>query len=146
VNVGKRSALPVIVLLLLTLLACGNTTVWAEQKYNALSDFSYTVSGEEMRISGYMGTDAEVRIAPAYTVEGVSYTVTEIEAAAFEAQALITYVELPATLKIVGEYAFYDCLELKTAVVNGDETQIDEGAFGFYYISRVRTVLLKDSF
>lgn len=133
-NLGKRIAVPVIALLLLTLLVC--VPVRAEQEYNALSDFSYTVSGEELLITGYTGAATEVRIAPSYTVNGAVCTVTGIEAAAFEAQETITYAELPATLEFVGEYAFYDCLELKTVVAKGAQTQIDEGAFGFYYISR----------
>ena len=138
-NFAKRIAVPLLVIvLLLTLLAWGNAPVQAvaEQDYNPLSDFNYTVSDGMLTITGYAGNSVEVRIAPSYMIGSELYTVTTIEAAAFEAQEEITYVELPDTLELVGEYAFYDCLELKQVVVRGKQTQIETGALGFYYISR----------
>lgn len=137
-NWWKRSLLSVAVLATAALLLMAGAYFKAESasQYNALTDFDYSVSGEKITILGYTGTGAELRIAPTYEVTGIRCTVTAIGETAFEACEQLTYVELPDTLEQVGEYAFYDCLNLKTVVVKGADTEVSAGAFGFYYISR----------
>ena len=60
----------------------------------------------------------------------------EIAESAFEANEAIKSIVIPATVKEIGAYAFYDCTSLTNATILGKDTVIGEVALGYYYISR----------
>ena len=113
----------------------GSVTV-GEVSANPIEEFSYELSGGEMTITEYIGTATKVMIAPTYTVAGVEYTVVEIAESAFEANTSITSVIIPETVKIIGDYAFYDCTALTDVTIYSKDVAIGECALGYYYISR----------
>jgi len=113
----------------------GSVTV-GEPEANAISDFTYTVSGTEMTITGYTGGARDVIIGSKYTVGGVEYTVVAIADEAFVENTDITSVVIPETVKYIGEAAFYDCTSLTEVTVLSEDAEIGEVALGYYYIKR----------
>ena len=111
-------------------------TVSNTEAVTPLSDFTYELGADGMVITGYTGTKSSVVIADSYKIDGTSYNVVEIAESAFEAVEGIKSVVIPATVKTIGDYAFYDCLDLTSVTVLGKETTIGEIALGYYYISR----------
>ena len=103
---------------------------------NDLSDFEYELTADGIIITGYNGTKANVVIGESYEIDGKTYDVVEIAESAFEANEDIKSVVIPATVKTIGDYAFYDCTSLVSVTVLGKDTEIGEIALGYYYISR----------
>ncbi|HNX04498.1 MAG TPA: leucine-rich repeat protein, partial [Opitutales bacterium] len=68
-------------------------------------DFTYTVSGTDVTITGYTGSDASVTI-PA-TIDG--NPVTAIGASAFYNCDSLTGISIPASVTAIGASAFRDC-------------------------------------
>ena len=101
-----------------------------------IDKFTYELSGNEMTITGYAGTKANLTIAETYEIDGVVYTVTAIGEGAFEGCETLETVDIPATVTSIGDYAFYDCTNLKCATVRNAEAQLGEISLGYYYIRR----------
>ena len=114
----------------------GTVTVAQASAATDISNFTYTLSGTQITITGYKGTKANVTIAEAYEIDGVVCTVTAIGESAFETCELLTAVDIPATVTSIGDYAFYDCTALMRATVRNANTQLGELSFGYHYISR----------
>ena len=103
-----------------------------------LSDFSYRLVHGGIHITGYIGSDTTVQIAESYIVKGSERIVTNIEESAFEGNESITYVSIPATVDMIGDYAFYDCNALTDVTLWSKYAEIGELAFGYYYIDRTK--------
>ena len=73
-------------------------------------DFSYSRYYDNVLINSYNGSDAEVTV-PA-EIDGK--TVIGIKSGAFAENESVTSVTLPEGLEFIGEYAFGDCINLKS--------------------------------
>ncbi len=78
-------------------------------------DFTYSVSENEVCITGYNGTEAVLKI-PA---EINGYKVTSIGEDAFNANEIITQVMMPDSIISIGKHAFYMCSSLETVQLPG---------------------------
>lgn len=108
---------------------------------NAIGDFIYTVSDNEMTITGYTGDATEVNIGSHYTVDGVEYTVVAIGMEAFLENETITKVTIPETVKTIGEAAFYDCTSLTEVVILSKDAIIEDVALGYFWASRKEQIV-----
>lgn len=72
----------------------------------------------------------EITIEPYVTYEGEEYTVTEIGPGAFFYCELIKRINLPETIKKIGEMAFYQS-GIETMVIPNSVDTIQQSAFGF---------------
>jgi len=70
-------------------------------------------------------TDTKVYIP--YETEG--YTVTEVDAHAFEACLQMTHVTVPHSVRSIGESAFFGCTELETVEISSSIETIGKNAF-----------------
>lgn len=113
----------------------GSVTV-ADVSANPIEDFVYELSGNEMIIKEYVGTAKKVIIGSTYVIGGEEYTVVEIAESAFETNENITSVVIPETVKVIGAYAFYDCLALTDVTIYSKDAVLGECSLGYYYISR----------
>ncbi len=89
-----------------------------------------------LSVDGYKGNDTKIVIADEYEINGTKKKITEIGDSAFEGNKVITSVIIPECVKKIGDYAFYDCDNLKEATVLGKDTVIGEKALGYHYVSR----------
>lgn len=108
---------------------------------NAIGDFIYTASGNEITITGYTGSATEVVIGSTYIIDGVEYTVVEIGMEAFLENETITKVTIPESVKKIGEAAFYDCTSLTEVIVLSKDVEIEDVALGYYYASRKEQIV-----
>lgn len=114
---------------------------------NGAKDFDYTIQNGEVTITGYKGTGGEVDIPS--TIDG--YPVTEIGGYAFSNLSNIWKINIPDTVKKIGNVAFMStsitditipagvqeipfsafarCPSLKVVTVLGKTTTIDDYAF-----------------
>lgn len=118
------------------------------QDPSPVTDFSYTISDNEVTITGYLGSNAHVNV-PA-TIEGLPVTV--IGARAFYWKSTLLTVSLPSTVHTIendafhysdrltavygtenvttyGQYAFLNCKQLSYLYVSDDLVEIGSGAF-----------------
>ncbi len=104
-----------------------------KQSDTPLSSFEYTLdeTNKTLTITGFTGSETEVSIAPTYTVEGVTYTVTTIADEAFYGCESLTGIVIPDTVTAIGDYALYDCTSLTDITVEGSP-EIGELALGYY--------------
>lgn len=94
-----------------------------------LTDFEYEQNTDQktLHITNYINeTNKIIRIADTYTVDGDSYTVTQI--GGFKSKS-IEYVELPSTLVILDAYAFSGNKDITTIIIPEFVTEIGAGAF-----------------
>ena len=106
------------------------------ESFTSLDNFDYELTADGISITGYHGDGAEVLIAETYQINGASHSVVNIAESAFEANKTITEVSIPATVKAIGDYAFYDCSHLTKVTVYSTDAIFGELAMGYYYISR----------
>lgn len=72
-----------------------------------------------------------VKVDAKVEVDGVKYTVTSIEANAFENAAKATKISLPSTITKIGADAFAGCDNVKTIVITSNSTvKVNKDAFG----------------
>ncbi len=88
-------------------------------------DFTYTVNGGTVTITGYTGPGGAVVIPG--TIEG--FPVTVIGTQAFSGNATLTSVTIPDSVINIGTEAFYSCLSLTSVAIPNSVTSIGEGAF-----------------
>lgn len=122
---------------------------------NGAKDFDYTIQNGEVTITGYKGTGGEVDIPS--TIDG--YPVTEIGGYAFSNLSNIWKINIPDTVKKIGNAAFMStsitditipagveeipfsafarCPSLKVVTVLGKTTTIDDYAFQGTMLMRV---------
>ena len=109
---------------------------------NSSSDFQYgdllydiiSTDPPQVSVAGHVdGEDAQgfLFIPEMVTYEGVAYTVTEIGNLAFRfCSGLEGVLEIPETVKIIGEQAFYKCSGFTRLVLPEGLLEIHEFAFG----------------
>ncbi len=95
--------------------------------YNVTSTTSHEV---EVGSNASITTDS-VTIPSTVTNGGTSYTVTGVAARAFLYNKNITYVNLPSTVKTIGNFAFYVCENLSTINFPENLESIGRYAFGW---------------
>ncbi|MDO4543767.1 MAG: leucine-rich repeat domain-containing protein [Clostridia bacterium] len=88
-------------------------------------DFLYTISDNQVIITGYWGPDAEFEVPS--TIEG--YPVTAIGNAAFSFRSDLTQVTLPDSVVAIGDGAFYYCSALTSVDLGANVRVIYEDAF-----------------
>lgn len=100
------------------------------QKYKVIDNvlYSYTV------VSGTGAYTLEqyplgVKNADYKVPDSIATTLTDVGEGAFWGAPNLVNVTLPATVKTVGDHAFYECKKLKTVVLPDDLTSIGEEAF-----------------
>lgn len=104
-----------------------------------LSDFEFTRNGNELTITKYNGSASELVIGSTYEIEGTPCTVVALdnpEEGPFEANENLTSVIIPDSVKVIGDYAFYDCINLLKVTVEGKDVTFGECSLGWYYIDR----------
>lgn len=88
---------------------------------------SYSVSGTEAVITGCSGTGTSVVIPE--KVEN-TYTVTAIDASAFEDCTTLISITVPDSIFSIGESAFFGCSSLEKVYIGNGANDIGGGAFG----------------
>ena len=104
--------------------ALANGSFYIEQLHFQKVDYIYTVSGTEMTIDKYIGSDANVEIPE--TIDG--YTVAGIGAEAFKDCTTLETVSIPGTVKTVGENAFAGCTALTSIEFKSGTSEIFDAA------------------
>ena len=72
---------------------------------NSASDFSYTMSGSQVTITGYRGPSGDVVIPE--VIDGKNVTI--IDSSAFLVCYDITRITVPSSVTSIGNWAFSDC-------------------------------------
>ena len=103
-------------------------------KIENVNNLRYILVGQSARVLGYSQSPTEfvsLTIPETVTVDGNTYNVTRIQAAAFEREHYIQSVTFPSTLKTIGRAAFHSTHSLETInfAENGDLTRIENEAF-----------------
>lgn len=115
----------------------------ADGGYNAKDngDGTATVTGFNAETSYSAGDGLKIVVIPEnVTVDGKSLKVTKIDANAFAHNAEIGYVLLPATLKEIGEKAFYNCAALK--VIDSSACKLEKIGVSAFEGSVITTITL----
>ena len=115
----------------------------ADGGYNAKDngDGTATITGFNAETSYSAGDGLKIVVIPEnVTVSGKSLKVTKIDANAFANNAEIGYVLLPATLKEIGEKAFYNCAALK--VVDSSACKLEKIGASAFEGSAITTITL----
>ena len=94
-------------------------------KESSVSDFKYTISNGQVKITRYVGEDTDVVIPTA--IEGLPVTV--IGELAFCNNISLSSVTLPSSLISIGWHAFEGCTSLTSITIPEGVTLIDDGAF-----------------
>ena len=84
-----------------------------------------STNAQEYYIAGYKGTSDQARIPSLFQ----SKPVTKINNNTFLNNSLLTYVEIPLTVKSIGMNAFYCCTKLESAIISSSVTEIGANAF-----------------
>ena len=115
----------------------------ADGGYNAKDngDGTATITGFNAETSYSAGDGLKIVVIPEnVTVSGKSLKVTKIDANAFANNAEIGYVLLPATLKEIGEEAFYNCAALK--VIDSSACKLEKIGVSAFEGSVITTITL----
>ena len=120
---------------------------WVEQKVPvANTEFLVkTVDGNPPTFSSYFQNDGKWEIKPAAVAGYFSVThggaeITEIPSSIFKYIYNLSQVLFPASLKTIGEMAFYHCDHLKSITLPEGVTTV--GEYAFYNCSAVKSIVL----
>jgi hypothetical protein len=94
------------------------------QQYNSESDFRIDWYGNDIKITGYVGSKSEVRIPPKIQ----NNTVSRIDSSAFK-NTNITSVIIPDSVTTIGSAAFQDCTRLTSITIPDSVTNINSHTF-----------------
>lgn len=109
---------------------CQDAVITVEKDIpNLSSDFSYSVSGNDMTVTGINTDKSEIVIDKSYAVNGEEYTVTSIADGAFSGNTVLNTVILPDTLTEIGNGAFSGCSALKIISLPDNLELIGTAAF-----------------
>ena len=91
---------------------------------------AFYLQGKEAKLN-YISEDApkSIIIPATFTYEGKEYTVTEIGSEVCRMNTAIESVSIPATVKIIGTKAFYECSKLKRVILADGLKTIKDEAF-----------------
>ncbi len=162
---SKRMKISVSIVLMLTLVLSAVTFTRAESDERELyynDDFIYEVlSDKTITIHCYIGTDSEVTVPSlidglsVVSVESLAFYgtnvkkviisegVTTLKDEAFFYSSLLESAKLPATIKIVGQGVFRDCVNLKNVTFAEDKGVL--GKYMFYGCTRLESVNFPNS-
>lgn len=88
--------------------------------------FTYSLTDSEAVITGYTGTASQITVPD--SIDG--YTVSQIGEFAFFMNTNITEITLPATIKVIDDYAFFKCQKLSQVNIDKNSTlKIGTSAF-----------------
>ena len=96
-----------------------------EGRLRSAADYWYSISNDEVTITGYRGAGGDITIPGSID----EYPVTSIEDEAFSDCAVITSVTIPNSVTSIENYAFRECSSLTSVVIPDSVTRIGEGAF-----------------
>lgn len=99
-------------------------------RYNIVSKRKRTVEVTEGAFSN-MNTQANVVIPSKVLYEGKAYEVIAIEDYAFSLNKKMVSIEIPNTVKVIKEFAFMTCSNLKSVKMGEGVTTIENRAFVF---------------
>jgi uncharacterized repeat protein (TIGR02543 family) len=106
--------------------------------------FTYTVSGSDATITGYIGPGGAIDV-PGTITDGVNtYNVTCIGDGAFFKKLEITSVTLPSGLTSIGSKAFYNCSNLASVNLPDSLISIGDEAFTGCYSLTFTSITLPD--
>ncbi|MBR6681864.1 MAG: leucine-rich repeat domain-containing protein, partial [Clostridia bacterium] len=106
-------------------------------EFPTYQDFRYNIIDNEVTVTKYIGKAATVSIPETINNLPVVY----IGEYCFNSNRTITSVTIPATIKNVGIYSFYDCSKLTT--VNNNSTAMTAlGGYAFYNCGKLTTIKL----
>ena len=123
----------------LTLVALSVLPMWAINfDYNGLT--FEVLTANTARVIGQDGR-SEYVIPERVTVDGTTYTITEIGAGASTTFGRnLQKVTIPKTVKLIAYRAFYDCLSLTEIIFNEGLEEI--GSYAFYGTSQLKQIKL----
>lgn len=122
-------------LLISLLLTTSIFSAQAEDVTTTIDNIVYTADSEgtTATVAQSKSATGDVIIPETVTIEGKSYTVTELAKQAFMASALkgttVTSVELPGTVTKIGEKAFNSCTQLKSVNIPEGITELGTNMF-----------------
>lgn len=91
--------------------------------------FVYSLSGTELTITGYNGSDTVIRIPSTGVLSGVTRPVVAIGNGVFDGKAAITRVIIPPTIRSIGSRAFRNCASLQEVVLPDNLTALSDELF-----------------
>jgi hypothetical protein len=100
-------------------------------------DFTYSVTGTNVTITGYLGAGGEVAIPS--SIRGVG-TVTAIGANAFSWRDSVTGITIPDSVTSIADYSFNQCANLVRVTIPESVTYI--GNYAFNYCTSLTNVTL----
>ncbi len=115
----------------------GGATLVAQWTATNANSFTWTVSGNDVTITGVDGTPTGALVIPA-TING--HPVTAIGWSAFRSCRELTSVSIPEGVTSIGNYAFRDCNELMSISIPNGGTNL--GGTTFYGCSRLTEIAI----
>lgn len=94
---------------------------------NGGGDFEFSLNRGEIQITGYYGSDSDIRIPPRINHQDV----TSIGDEAFSDKSSIKSIVIPEGVTKIGENAFLNCSQLQKVSLPSSLTEIAHSAFGF---------------
>lgn len=94
------------------------------------SGFSYSIiNTNEIRITGYSGSESDVYIPSTLVLSSQTYKITEISSYALQNKTTIKKLYIDENVRTIGDYTFSYCSNLKDVTLPNSLETIGEGAF-----------------
>lgn len=97
--------------------------------YAAEGGFQYYMENDKAIIYGYTGSATSLRLPLTLKRGGKDVSVSGIGVGAFKSKSSLTAVNIPASYKVIGDYAFWGCPNLKSVTLSEGIEEIGAGAF-----------------
>lgn len=92
-------------------------------------NFSYIENDNTMMITKYLGDDANIKIAPTYTIDNVTYNVVGINSYAFANNTNVKSISIPDSVTYIGNSCFRDCISLTNIDLPSNLSYMGESLF-----------------